>query len=216
MTVRTMIDHLVLAVPDLDDGVRWFESLTGIAPEFGGAHIGRGTHNALVSLGDCYLEIIAPDPAQPPPEQSRPFGVDAISEPTLVTFAIRCAPDPNGDVGSIDTLIAAALAGGWDPGPPLSMSRETTEGDLLSWRLTMPPSDFGGAVPFIIDWGDAPNPCTTVIGGATLHELRVAHPRTEEIGEAYTALRLDISPTSSDHQILEATLAAGDRLLKIP
>jgi len=45
-----MIDHVVLAVPDLADGVAGFQRLTGVRPVMGGSHINLGTANYLVGL----------------------------------------------------------------------------------------------------------------------------------------------------------------------
>lgn len=50
------IDHVILAVNDLDKGVAQFKSMTGIEPVYGGVHPNSFTHNALVSLsGNTYL-----------------------------------------------------------------------------------------------------------------------------------------------------------------
>ena len=40
------IDHLILAVDDLQKGIETFARMTGVRPEFGGEHPGRGTANA--------------------------------------------------------------------------------------------------------------------------------------------------------------------------
>ena len=73
------IDHIVLAVPDLADGVAGFEGLTGVRP-VGRSHEGLGTANFLVGLGvGAYLEIIGPDPDRPRPGRPRPFGIDDLT-----------------------------------------------------------------------------------------------------------------------------------------
>ena len=75
-----MIDHLVLATDDLERTVATISDGWGVTPTPGGAHVGHGTRNELVAIGDgAYLEIIGPDLAQADHTGARPFGVDGRS-----------------------------------------------------------------------------------------------------------------------------------------
>ena len=85
-----VVDHLVYATPDLQSGIERIERLLGVRASPGGQHPGRGTRNALLSLGrGVYLEIIGPDPEQPAPAQPRPFGIDELREPRLAAWAAK-------------------------------------------------------------------------------------------------------------------------------
>jgi hypothetical protein len=180
------LDHLVLAGPDLAAAVDWFTELTGVAPAPGGSHVGLGTANCLVGLGGAaYLELVGPDPVQPEPGQPRPFGIDTLTAPRLVTWAMRTT--------DLDGLVAHARAGGYDPGDPLTMSRRAPEGTLLEWRLTNPRLDYGGGlVPFLIDWGGTPHPTSRALPQARLLDLRARHPDPASVRPALAVLRADL------------------------
>ena len=52
------IDHVVLAVKDLDDAARRLLAEFGLGAVFGGHHVGWGTGNLIVPLGSSYLELL--------------------------------------------------------------------------------------------------------------------------------------------------------------
>lgn len=188
-----VIDHLVYFVPDLREGIDWFEEETGVRPAVGGSHPGMGTHNALVSFGDSYLELIAPDPDQPDPDAPRPFGIDELDAPTLVTFAAR--PTPTESLGE---LVAAMRAAGHDPGAPMPMSRRTPNGDELHWTLTLPTGRADGFIPFLIDWGDTAHPGTTAPGGAHLFDVMGTTPEYELANAVLRAIGLEPMASPGD------------------
>jgi hypothetical protein len=181
-----VIDHVVWAVPDLADGVTEFERRTGIRPAAGGSHVGLGTANYLVGLGNrAYLEIIGPDPDQPEPAQPRPFGIDDLTGPRVVTWCIR-PPD-------FDAAIAAAQARGYDPGLSREMSRRTAQGTLLTWRLTLGAADpADGLVPFLIDWGATAHPTSGALPTVQLDSLTAEHPEPAGIRTRLAALDVDL------------------------
>ena len=162
-----MLDHLVYVTPDLA-GTREHLAGAGLLLSEGGPHPGLGTRNLLADLGaGAYLEVIGPDPAQPEPRAPRPFGIDALARPRLVTWAIALPLKPEESI---------------------AMSRRRPDGVLLSWRLAFAPEGSDGLVPFRIDWGDTPHPSATAARGARLVSFHGAHPDPDRIAAEIAAL----------------------------
>jgi hypothetical protein len=183
--ISPLLDHLVYATPDLAATVAEFTRRTGIAPAPGGAHVGLGTRNYLVGLGGpYYLEIVGPDPEQPNPAHPRPFGLDQLPAPSMVTWAIR-PPD-------LDAAVAAVRTAGHDPGPIRAMSRQRPDGTLLEWRLTL--GEIAGVVPFLIDWGTTAHP-SAGLPGVTLLAMSASTPDPAKVRRQLTALGTDLALT---------------------
>lgn len=178
------IDHLVYACSDLQAGMARITELLGVAPVVGGHHPNWGTHNALVGLGaTCYLEVIAPSPIDNSDEVRTPDVFHESGSGRLTTWA-AC-------VENLEAF-ANAHAGGHPPlGALISGSRKRADGLMLSWTLTDPASClFGGAVPFLIDWGDSEHPARSLDSTCFLRWLRVAHPRPDSVESSLGALGL--------------------------
>lgn len=167
------LDHLVYATPDLDATVAELTAQLGTQPMAGGSHPGRGTRNALLSLGARrYLEIIGPDPDQPEPDSPRPFGIDDLAAPALLTWAMG--------VDNLEAALAEVRKNGYDPGEPVQMQRSRPDGVVLTWRLTPARLEDGGIVPFFIDWGDSPHPADDAPPVA-LVDFALLHRRPKDI-----------------------------------
>ena len=54
----TRVDHVMICVPDLPQGIAQYHKL-GFNIYPGGTHSGRGTHNAIAFLQDDYVELLA-------------------------------------------------------------------------------------------------------------------------------------------------------------
>ena len=54
------IDHVVIAVKDLDAGIARFEKISGVKATDVGEPVGAGFRNAYFRLGATYLELVAP------------------------------------------------------------------------------------------------------------------------------------------------------------
>jgi hypothetical protein len=193
-----MIDHLVLATPEVARTADELAADWGLALTPGGAHVGRGTRNELTGLGGTtYLEVVGPDEQQPDPPFPRPFGVDDLTDATLVAWCAR-------PVRPLEEVVARCAALGIDLGPAADMSRARPDGVLLAWRLTMPligaPHD--GTAPFLIDWLASPHPTASLPHECRLAMLQIAHPDADvlravlaEIGTS-DALEVHSGPTS--------------------
>jgi hypothetical protein len=180
------VDHLVYATPDLNRGVEEIEKLLGVRATGGGQHPGRGTRNAVVALGPtAYLEILAPDPEQPSPEEPRPFGLDGLKESRLVAWFVNHR--------DLERLRGEAVRKGVPLGEVKSGSRRRPDGVQLLWQFTDPSALVAdGIVPLFIDWGDSPHPARTAAKGATLVSLRAEHPDVRGVRGMLRHLGLDL------------------------
>ena len=155
----------MLGASDLSLGKTWIENQFELPAMDGGRHPGQGTRNALLGLAeDCYLEVIAPDPAQ---VLAGTLGAQLLryKTPRLRTFAVRCS--------SFEDLVPR-LAGFGFGHRILEMSRETVGGGELSWRLLfVSDHPYGARMPFFIDWGQSPHPCRDLAVAGSLSQVAV-------------------------------------------
>lgn len=194
------VDHLVLAVPDLEAGIRHLSELTGVRPQIGGQHLGRGTWNALLALGhDVYLELIAPDPQQTPPEGGCWMGVDQVQEPRLIHWAAKVHP--------IAAVIQQAQKQNLTIGELSAGSRTRINGQVLSWMLTEPVSDDdGGLLPFLIDWEDSDHPAESLPQQCKLVHLEGKHPHPEDIHRQLAILEIALPVSAGNRPQILATI----------
>ena len=59
------VDHLIIAVKDLDKAINDYEKILGITPCWKGEHAKLGTKNALFNFENTYLELLSPSEAGP-------------------------------------------------------------------------------------------------------------------------------------------------------
>lgn len=207
MSPESQLDHLVYATRDLEATCRDLEIRLGVRASAGGQHPGRGTHNALISIGPrAYLEIIGPDPLQP---ETRPvwFGIDQLTAPKLITWAVR-----------IDNLEAFVkeISPNANVGVVRSGSRKTPEGTTLSWQLTEPQLVQGvGLVPFLIEWRSRQHPAHSATSGPRLVQLRIEHPEPELIRKQLHALRLEVAIEPCSSPALVAIFEGANDLIEL-
>jgi len=194
------LDHLVYAVPHLQEAIDDLERRLGVRSVFGGQHPGRGTHNALLGLGPGqYLEIIAPDPCQPQPPVSPWFTQNRIDSPRLLTWAAKAT--------HLEGLVAEAKSNGLELGEVRDGGRKRPDGTELKWRLTSTPTGVcDWLVPFFIDWGDSPHPSESAPVGATLTLLEAEHPDPAWVLKALRIAGVEMEVRSGPAPKLLATL----------
>lgn len=138
------IDHLVIAVPDLDAAVAEVTEKVGLAFTSGGRHAGLGTLNRIAFLGDAYLELMGVD--------------DAVAAQgwAIGAAAVRALEDGGGfaTYGLVDAAIRVTVSGlhvnGSRIGPVERGSRERTDGGRVEWLSAMPPVLGPDRPPFLI------------------------------------------------------------------
>ncbi|OLC98507.1 MAG: hypothetical protein DMG35_14240 [Acidobacteria bacterium] len=197
--VPALLDHILLGCSDLDRGIAFVEEHTGVRAAFGGVHPGRGTQNALLSLGTRrYLEIIAPDHKQASVQQ---FSViTTLKEPQLIGWAAH-----PGDIQSLATKLAQSGIKAEGPTPG---SRKRPDGRVLHWNTLTLHDDAQGLLPFFIEWSaDSLHPSADSPKGCSLVHFEAATPDPGNLTKMTALLGLDLPITKAEKPLLIATIA---------
>jgi hypothetical protein len=192
------VDHLILGVRDLDEGIRQFEERTGVRPAVGGAHPGRGTRNALVSLGSgLYIEILAPQAGVPDAPGTE--GLKTLADLTPMGWA----------VGVRDLLTARErlIGAGFRLTEIMPGARARPDGSRLSWETFGIETPEMALRPFFIRWGDGTtHPSQDSPAGCHLEAMRVLTPSDSDLRRALAALRLKVTVEKGAHPEMELSL----------
>jgi hypothetical protein len=190
------IDHLLLGCNDLDKGIALVEEHLGVRAMFGGVHPGRGSRNALLSLGERrYLEIIAPDPAQPRSDDTRELY--EIASPRLIGWAAH-----------VDDIEALRKRLKVPAGPVMPGSRKRPNGELLQWKTLSLEDDHHGVLPFFIEW-NSPHPSLDAPRGVSLQGFAIHSP------DALPDLGLDVEVVRDSPPRLSAALKGPRGVLQL-
>ena len=179
-----MLDHILLGCSDLDRGIDFVEKDTGVRAAFGGVHPGRGTRNALLSLGQRhYLEIIAPDPQQSGAPDH--YGLQKLTEPRLVTWAVHTE--------DIASAARKAVAAGFEIDGPNDGSRARPDGVLLRWKSFGLKNIDGSPLPFFIEWDRSTiHPSVDAPSGCALSRFVVQTTHRTGLLESFRRLGVDV------------------------
>jgi hypothetical protein len=157
------IDHVLVAVDDLEHAAAEMEARHGLTSVAGGRHTGWGTANRIVPLGDQFIELVA---------------VVDSSAAALSTFGRWVAGSVSGrpmgwavrtdDIDAVARRLAIAVTPG---------SRATPDGGIRSWRSAgMDVAAEEPSLPFFLQWADG-----TDLPGRTPIARPIAHARLSRL-----------------------------------
>jgi hypothetical protein len=200
-SVPAMLDHLILGCNDLDRGIAFVEARTGVRAAFGGVHPGKGTQNALLSLGGLrYLEIMAPDPAQPDATNPIAPNIKELKDPRLVWWAAH-----PGDLAVLARKLREANIAFDGPTPG---SRKRSDGLVLQWQTLMLKDNGSRMLPFFIEWSaDSVHPSADSPKGCSLVRFEASTPDRDALAKRVAFLGLDLPVINGAKAHLRATIA---------
>jgi hypothetical protein len=117
------LDHVVYAVPDLDEAAVRLRERFGLDSTEGGRHERWGTANRIVPLGDQYLELVAAVDAPMAAETAFGRGVLERAAAGGGWFTIAAVAD---DLDAVATRLGLEVGSG---------SRTRPDGQTVRWRM---------------------------------------------------------------------------------
>ncbi|CAJ1951792.1 unnamed protein product [Cylindrotheca closterium] len=143
-----VLDHIVLASPNMAEALDKFEEMSGVRPVIMGPLEGLGVQTAHVGMDKGrYIEIIAPDDENPGPLGKE---LKALPAGRLIPYqyAIRATEISRLIEGYVYDVL------GWDP-DHICMAQTLPDGTPRQWDLlTMYGHNIGGAAPIYVKYPD--------------------------------------------------------------
>jgi hypothetical protein len=196
------VDHLLLGTRDLDAGIEWVAKKFGVKAAVGGSHPGRGSRNALIAFRQRrYLEIIAPDPAQPPENLTR--NLRTLEEPRLIAWASAST--------DLSALAKRLQERGQRVTGPLDGARIRPDGGKLAWRtLSLEEAfeqDGADPIPFFIQWSpESSHPSQDSPQGCDVIGFVIEHPKADAVRGLLAQAGIDADVRQAKSCRLIATL----------
>jgi hypothetical protein len=198
------IDHVILGIDDLQKGIAELERATGVRAELGGAHPGRGTRNALISLGgNHYLEILAPNPEDPGVAKAREE-LAGLTSLKPIGWAARSE-----DLAALQQRLRGQ---GVETSEIQPGARDRPDGSRLAWK-TLGIDSTLGLLPFFIAWDrETKHPSTTSPGGCRLTGFFLEDPAPDALRKTLRGAGLDIEVRKGREQRIRLALScpSGD------
>jgi catechol 2,3-dioxygenase-like lactoylglutathione lyase family enzyme len=137
------LDHVLVAVRDLDRATRTFSVLLGRSPSWRGEHPGAGTDNTLFRLDNTTIELLSP-------------AREGAVAPAIEAWIESRGEGPLGlafGTDDAEACRAAWLAAGLEPGAvEKGLGRDTDSGAFREWlRVPIPLERTRGVVLFAIE-----------------------------------------------------------------
>jgi Glyoxalase-like domain len=168
-----VIDHIVLAAPDLEEAMQEFEKATGIGAVIAGSINGLGIKTARISFNDSsYLEIIAPDPksAGPIGQLLKSKGLTCL---TPFHYAIRTS--------RCEELKDELKKFKYVP-DHITMFGGEKDGTPRKWELLfLYGHKIGGICPYFVHWANSPHPCAKLPVVGKLKKFTVRAPEDDPV-----------------------------------
>jgi hypothetical protein len=193
------IDHVLVGIDDLQAGIDQLERLTGVRAVIGGAHPGRGTRNALISLGGShYLEILSPNPEEP--GNAEADGLRGLTTLKPIAWAVR-TDDPA-------ALQARLRSEGLQVGEVRPGGRNLPDGSRLAWRTLGFAAPSSPLLPFFIAWEPgSPHPSATSPAGCRLTGFSLQDPNPQSLRQPLQAAGLTVEVREGKEPGLRIALA---------
>ena len=182
------VDHIVIAVADLDGAARALAERHGLSSYAGGRHPDAGTANRIVPLqGGTYLELLAvvdPD-ARAPSALAGLVRETLDASRNLAAWAVS-TDDIDTDARRLGLEVTA-------------MSRVREDGTVLAWRLAgFAQAAAQPSLPFFIQW-----------------DRSDLHPAREAVAHDLGAVALEEIEVATDPDRLSAWLGTGASSLPV-